>query len=188
MIRVCIFCGSNDGDDPAYTEAAIAVTRGLVARGIGVVYGGGRVGLMGTVADTALAAGGEVIGIIPEMLAAREVAHRGLTELHVVDSMHERKAMMAALSDAFITLPGGFGTLEEIFEVVTWRQLGYHEKPSGILNVGGYYDPLLAFCDTAVAHGFVKAHDRTNLLAGRDPAELIDAVLARVPNAARDAG
>ncbi len=179
-MRVCVFCGSNDGDDPAYTAGAISATKALVARGIGIVYGGGRVGLMGTVADTALAAGGEVIGIIPEMLAAREVAHRGLTELHVVDSMHERKAMMAALSDAFLTLPGGFGTLEEIFEVVTWRQLGYHEKPSALLNIEGYYDPLLAFCDSAVAHGFVKPADRGNLIAGDDIEALLDALLALV--------
>lgn len=186
-MRVCIFCGSNDGDRPAYRHAAVAVAESLVRRGIGIVYGGGRVGLMGTVADAALAAGGEVIGIIPEMLAEREVAHRHLSELHVVGSMHERKAMMAALSDAFITLPGGFGTLEEIFEVVTWRQLGYHEKPSGVLNVEGYYDSLITFCDDAVARGFVKANDRKNLIASDDVETLIDALLALVnPLAVRD--
>ncbi|GAC1455975.1 MAG: TIGR00730 family Rossman fold protein [Vulcanimicrobiaceae bacterium] len=186
MIRICVFCGSNDGDRPAYRTEAIAVTRALVARGIGIVYGGGRVGLMGTVADAALEAGGQVIGIIPEMLAAREVAHRGLHELHVVGSMHERKAMIAALSDGFLTLPGGFGTLEEIFEVVTWRQLGYHDKPSGLLNTEGYYDPLLAFCDAAVARGFVKHADRGNLISSADPGALIDALLALVRPAADD--
>ena len=186
-MRVCIFCGSNDGDRPAYRETAIAAAQSLVRRGIGIVYGGGRVGLMGTIADAALAAGGEVIGIIPEMLADREVAHRHLSELHVVGSMHERKAMMAALSDAFITLPGGFGTLEEIFEVVTWRQLGYHEKPSGVLNVAGYYDSLISFCDEAVARGFVKASDRKNLIASDDVEALIDALLALVnPSTVRD--
>jgi len=179
-VRVCIFCGSNDGDRPAYRDTAIAVARSLAHRGIGIVYGGGRVGLMGTVADAAIAAGGEVIGIIPEMLAEREVAHRHLSELHVVGSMHERKAMMAALSDAFITLPGGFGTLEEIFEVVTWRQLGYHQKPSGIVNVEGYYDSLIAFCDDAVARGFVKPEDRKNLIASDDVETLIDTLLALV--------
>jgi len=178
VTRVCVFCGSNDGDRPAYRQSAVAIARALVRRGVGIVYGGGRVGLMGTVADAALAAGGEVIGIIPEMLAGREVAHRGLTELHVVGSMHERKAMMAALSDAFIMLPGGFGTLEEIFEVITWRQLGYHDKPSGILNVEGYYDTLLAFCDATVVHGFVKAADRGNLVSGKDVDALVDALLA----------
>ena len=181
MIRVCVFCGSNDGDRPAFREAAELVARTLATRGIGIVYGGGRVGLMGTVADAALAAGGQVIGIIPEMLAAREVAHRELSELHVVGSMHERKALMAALSDAFVALPGGFGTLEEMFEVVTWRQLGYHDKPSALLNVEGYYDPLLAFCDAAVARGFVKPRDRGNLISGSDPHALLDALLALLP-------
>jgi len=186
MIRICVFCGSNDGDRPAYRRAAVDIARALVACGIGIVYGGGRVGLMGTVADAALEAGGEVIGIIPEMLAAREVAHRGLTELHVVGSMHERKAMMAALSDGFIALPGGFGTLEEIFEVVTWRQLGYHDKPSGVLNIEGYYDALLAFCDTAVARGFVKPNDRANLVSAIDVGALIDALLALATAASDD--
>ncbi|GAC1307446.1 MAG: TIGR00730 family Rossman fold protein [Vulcanimicrobiaceae bacterium] len=181
MRRICVFCGSNDGDNPAYRQRAIAVARALVARGFGIVYGGGRVGLMGTVADAALAAGGEVIGIIPEALAAREVAHRHLTELHVVGSMHERKAMMAALSDGFLALPGGFGTLEEVFEVVTWRQLGYHEKPCAILNVDGYYDALVAFCDTAAARGFVHGADRAALLSGSDAETLLDALLARIP-------
>ncbi len=177
-MRVCVFCGSNNGDRPGYRETAVAVARALVARDVGVVYGGGRIGLMGTVADAALDAGGEVIGIIPEALAAREVAHRGLTQLHVVGSMHERKALMAAHADAFLALPGGFGTLEEVFEVVTWRQLGYHNKPCAILNVDGYYDPLLAFCDSAVEHGFVKRSDRAGLIAGRDVDALIDALLA----------
>ncbi|GAC1309904.1 MAG: TIGR00730 family Rossman fold protein [Vulcanimicrobiaceae bacterium] len=150
------------------------------------MYGGGRVGLMGTIADAALAAGGEVIGIIPEALAAREVAHRGLTELHVVGSMHERKALMAAHSDAFLALPGGFGTLEEVFEVVTWRQLGYHDKPCAILNIDGYYDALVAFCDTAAAHGFVHAPDRAALISGDEIEALLDALIARIPAASRD--
>jgi len=181
MMRICVFCGSNDGDDPAFAECATAVARARVARDFGVVNGGGRVGLMGTVADAALAAGGEVIGIIPEALAAREVAHRTLTELHVVGSMHERKALMAAHSDAFLALPGGFGTLEEVFEVVTWRQLGYHDKPCALLNVAGYYDALIAFCDTAAARGFVHAPDRAALLSGADIDELLDALIARIP-------
>ncbi len=182
-MRICVFCGSNDGDNPAFRASAIAVGGALVARGFGVVYGGGRVGLMGTVADAALAAGGEVIGIIPEALAAREVAHRKLTELHVVGSMHERKAMMAAHSDAFLALPGGFGTLEEVFEVVTWRQLGYHDKPCALLNVAGYYDALIAFCDTAAARGFVHAADRAALVSGSEIEPLLDALLARIPAA-----
>lgn len=176
-----MFCGSNDGDKPAYRDGAIAVGRALVRRGFGIVYGGGRVGLMGTVADAVLAAGGEVIGIIPEALAAREVAHRHLTELHVVGSMHERKALMAALSDGFLALPGGFGTLEEVFEVVTWRQLGYHDKPCAILNVEAYYDALIAFCDTAAARGFVHKPDREALISGDAIDELLDALIARIP-------
>ncbi len=185
-MRICVFCGSNAGDDPAFSAAATDVARELVARGFGVVYGGGRVGLMGTVADAALAAGGEVIGIIPEALAAREVAHRGLTELHVVGSMHERKALMAAHSDGFLALPGGFGTLEEVFEVVTWRQLGYHDKPCAILNVAGYYDALISFCNMAAARGFVHAADRAALLSGDDPQSLLDALTARITSESKE--
>ncbi len=179
-MRVCVFCGSSPGASPAYERAAASVGALLARRGIGVVYGGGRVGCMGAVADAALAAGGEVIGVIPHALVAREVAHPGLTDLRVVGSMHERKALMAELSDAFLTLPGGFGTLEELFEAVTWRQLGIHEKPIGLLDVEGYFQSLIAFCDETVAAGFVRAHDRANLLEGKDPEELIDALVAAI--------
>ena len=146
----------------------------LARRKIGLVYGGASVGLMGEVADAALAAGGEVFGVIPEKLAAREVTHEGLTELHVVDGMHERKAKMAALSDAFISLPGGWGTLEETFEVLTWLQLRYHEKPVGLLNVEGYYDGLLAFADHALECGFLSPDSRALLLDAVDPEALLD--------------
>jgi uncharacterized protein (TIGR00730 family) len=174
--RVCVFCGSHDGDAPVFRERAAEVARLLVARGFGIVYGGGRVGCMGALADAALAAGGEVIGVIPEALAAREVAHRELTELHVVGSMHERKALMAAHADAFLALPGGFGTLEEMFEVVTWHQLGYHEKPCALLNVDRYFDGLLAFCDHATERGFVHPDDRLRLVADTDAARLVDRI------------
>jgi hypothetical protein len=179
-LRVCVFCGASPGDNPAYVQTAVETGRKLTERGIGVVYGGGRVGLMGALADSALAAGGEVIGIIPEALAAREIAHRGLTELHVVGSMHERKALMAAESDAFLTLPGGFGTLEELFEAVTWRQLGFHDKPCGIVNVAGYFDGLLRFCDDAVDHGFVRPLDRAGLFERASVGEAIDELLRRL--------
>jgi uncharacterized protein (TIGR00730 family) len=178
-MRICVFCGSSDGTSPAYLEAARRTGTLLGERGIGVVYGGGRIGLMGAVADAAVAAGAEVIGIIPEMLAAREVAHRSLTELHVVGSMHERKALMAAHSDAFLALPGGYGTLEELFEAVTWRQLGYHAKPCAVLNVNGYFDALERFCDDSVAGGFVKPPDRAGLVFGTDLAALVDDLVAR---------
>jgi uncharacterized protein (TIGR00730 family) len=178
-LRVCVFCGASPGRDPRYIECAAAVARHLVARGAGIVYGGGRVGCMGALADAGLAAGGEVIGVIPEMLAAREIAHRELTELHVVGSMHERKALMAAHADAFLALPGGYGTLEELFEVVTWRQLGYHDKPYAVLNLDGYYDTLLAFCDRALDAGFVAPADRASLVAGDDVEPLLDDLLAR---------
>jgi len=183
-LRVCVFCGSSDGDRPAYRELAAAVGRLLVEREAGVVYGGGGLGCMGALADAALAAGGTVVGVIPEALAAREAAHRGLTALHVVGSMHERKALMAAQSDAFLALPGGFGTLEELFEVVTWRQLGYHDKPIAVVNLDGYYDALLDFCDRARDAEFVKPGDRASLHAGGDPVATIDALLARVASRA----
>ena len=178
-LRICVFCGSSDGDAPIFRDVAAHVGRELAGRGIGLVYGGGRVGCMGALADAALAAGGEVIGVIPEALAAREVAHRELSALHVVGSMHERKALMAALSDAFLALPGGFGTLEELFEAITWRQLGYHAKPCAVLNVAGYYDPLLKFCDDAVAAGFVRPSDRDDIASGDDVAGMIDALRRR---------
>lgn len=172
--RVCVFCGSSPGARPAYAEAARAMGRALAERGIGLVYGGGKVGLMGVVADAVLKAGGEVVGVIPEALLAREVGHGGVTELRVVRSMHERKATMADLSDAFVALPGGFGTWEEYCEVLTWAQLGIHPKPCGILNVAGYYDPLLALVDHAVSEGFVRPGHRTLVLQATDPAEMLD--------------
>jgi uncharacterized protein (TIGR00730 family) len=153
--RVCVFCGASPGRSPGYARLAAAAGEGLAARGIGLVYGGGRVGLMGAVADAALAAGGEVIGVIPQGLVDRELAHPGLTELHVVDTLHERKAEMADRADAFIALPGGLGTLEELAEVVSWAQLELHSKPIGLLEVGDYWTLLLAWLDVAVAEGFV---------------------------------
>lgn len=154
--RICVFCGSATGTDPVFVAAARALGQGLAERNLELVYGGGRVGLMGQLADAALAAGGRVHGVIPQRLRDLEVAHEGLTELFVVDTMHARKAMMARLADAFIALPGGFGTLEEMFEIVTWAQIGYHHKPIGILDVAGYYAPLLQFIDHAEAAGFIR--------------------------------
>jgi uncharacterized protein (TIGR00730 family) len=155
--RVAIYCGANVGNDPAYRLAAETLARALVREGIGIVYGGGGVGLMGVVADAALAAGGEVIGVIPEAIKALELGHTDLTELHTVPDMHSRKAMMLALSDAVIALPGGFGTLDEVFEALTWSQLDYHRKLCGFLNVNGFYDPLFQWMERSVAVGLVKA-------------------------------
>ena len=174
--RICVFAGSRDGADPAYTEAAARLAEAIVATGLGLVYGGGRVGLMGAVADAALAEGGEVIGVIPSALQRREIAHRGLTELHVVDSMHERKAMMAQLSDAFAALPGGFGTMDELVEAVTWSQLQIHSKPVGLLDVAGYWQPLRRLVDHAVDQGFVAPAGRDLLIWSDDPAELLTAL------------
>jgi uncharacterized protein (TIGR00730 family) len=174
MQNVCVFCGSSAGARPVYAEAARAMGRLLASRGLGLVYGGGAVGLMGVVADAALEAGGTVIGVIPQALADREIAHRGLTELHVVRSMHERKAMMAGLSDAFVAMPGGFGTYEEFFEAVTWTQLGVHRKPCGLLNVDGFYDALIQFIDLAVTDQFIRPSHRATVLADSDPGRLLD--------------
>lgn len=160
MQSVCVFCGSSPGAHPAYAEAAKELGQLLAARGVRLVYGGGHVGLMGALADAALAAGGTVIGVIPQSLADKELAHLGLTELRVVGSMHERKALMAELAEAFVALPGGIGTLEEFFEVWTWGQLGFHAKPCGLLNVGGFFDPLLAFLDGLVAQRFLRSEHR----------------------------
>ncbi len=176
-MRLCIFCGSKTGDDPRFTQAAIETGTLLAQRGIGVVYGGGRVGLMGVLADAARANGGEVIGVIPQSLAEREVAHSGLSELHVVETMHERKALMAELSAGFIALPGGFGTLEEFCEVITWSQLGIHAKPCGILNVAGYFDKLIGMFDNGVERGFISGANREIVLESKEPAELIDRML-----------
>ena len=172
--RICVFCGSSSGRDPAFAAAATALGTLIARRGLGLVYGGAMVGLMGEVADAALAAGGEVFGVIPQKLAGREIAHDNLTELHVVDSMHARKAKMAELSDAFVSLPGGWGTLEETFEVLTWLQLRYHEKPVGLINVAGYYDGLLAFADHAVDSGFVSVDNRRLLIDAEDAETLLD--------------
>ncbi|WP_097461873.1 LOG family protein [Mangrovitalea sediminis] len=163
-MKLAIYCGSSEGRDPGHVERTAAVGRALAQRGIGIVYGGGRVGLMGTLADAALAEGGTVIGVIPKALEAREVAHRGLTELHVVADMHERKALMAELSDGFIALPGGIGTLEELFESWTWGLLGFHRKPCALLNAAGYYDELCRFIDKMVDEGFLQPHFRDMLV------------------------
>jgi uncharacterized protein (TIGR00730 family) len=173
-VRLCVFCGSKTGDDPRFTQAAVETGTLLAQRGIGVVYGGGHVGLMGVLADAARAAGGEVIGVIPQSLADREIAHSDLSQLHVVETMHERKALMAELSAGFIALPGGFGTLEEFCEVITWSQLGIHAKPCGILNVAGYFDHLIAMFDYAVKRGFISDENREIVLESQQPIELID--------------
>lgn len=176
--RVCVFCGSSRGARPAYASAATALAQCLVAREITIVYGGGNVGLMGILADTARAAGGEVIGVIPRGLVAKEVAHTELADLRVVESMHERKALMAELSDAFIAMPGGYGTFEEFCEILTWTQLGLQRKPCGILNVEGYYDHLLQMFDHAVAEQFVKPVHRELFIADAAPEALLKRVLA----------
>jgi len=176
LSTVCVFCGSNGGADPAYVQAAEAVGRGLAGRGLRVVYGGGRVGMMGALADAALGAGGEVVGVIPQSIFDLEIGHRGLGDLRVVGSMHERKALMAELSDGFIALPGGSGTLEELFEVFTWSQLGLHRKACALLNVAGYFDGLTSFLDHAVQERFMKAEHRAMLLCEDTPAAVLDAL------------
>lgn len=173
MKRICVFCGSSAGCRPEYRDATGELAAELVRRNIGLVYGGGKLGLMGSLADAVLSAGGEVVGVIPEHLMAWEVGHSGLTELHVVRSMHERKELMADLSDAFIALPGGFGTLEEFCEVLTWTQLGLHAKPCGILNVVGFYSPLLAMFDRLVEERFLNPENRALVLARESPSELL---------------
>lgn len=181
MRRICVFCGSNPGRSPAYREAAIALGQTLARRRIGLVYGGASVGLMGVVADTVLAAGGEAIGVIPEMLVAKEIAHPGLTEQHVVPSMHARKAKMAELADGFVALPGGVGTLEELFEVWTWAQLGSHAKPCGLLDVNGFYGKLEAFLDHVVDEGFLREGHRRMLMVAAAPDALLDAFATYTP-------
>jgi uncharacterized protein (TIGR00730 family) len=181
--RVCVYAGSNPGSHPAYAGAARALATTMAERGIGLVYGGGKVGLMGVLADTMLGAGGEAIGVMPRALIEREIGHPGLTELKVVDSMHERKALMARLSDAFVAVPGGIGTLEELIEVYTWSQLGIHDKACGVLNVRGYYDHLAALLDHAVAEGFLRPQHRAVLSVASEPAELLDRLAAFEPPA-----
>lgn len=184
---VCVYCGSRHGAKPSYTAAARALGSAIGARGWQLVYGGGKVGLMGEVADATLAAGGRVVGVIPESLERLEVGHQGLHELHVVPTMHVRKQMMAERADAFIAMPGGIGTLEELYEVWTWRQLGYHDQPIGLLNVEGYYDDLLRFMDRTVREGFLSDSQRNNLQVGGDPEALLLALASMAaPAGAKD--
>lgn len=180
-LSLCVYCGSRPGTLPQYHEAARIVGTEIGRRGWRLVYGGGHAGLMGSVADAALACGAEVVGVIPQSLMARESGHRGLTELHVVATMHQRKTMMAERSDAFLALPGGIGTFEELFEVWTWRQLGYHDKPLGLLNAAGYYDPLLAFIDHSAKQGFMNQTQLDYLEVASDPIALLDRLGAMVP-------
>jgi uncharacterized protein (TIGR00730 family) len=182
MKRLAVYCGSATPADTIYIEAARTVGTELARRGIGVVYGGGRLGLMGAVADAALAEGGEVIGIIPQALVDAEVAHRGCTELHVVGGMHERKARFTDLSDGFLTLPGGVGTMDELWEAVSWSQLGYHEKPVGLLNVGGFYDALIAFNDHMKSVGFIRAQHHGILLSDASLDGLLDQMNSYQPH------
>jgi hypothetical protein len=181
MRSICVYAGSNPGSDPAYAEGARALGGELAERGISLVYGGGKVGLMGVIADTVLAAGGEAIGVMPQALIDREIGHPGLTDLKVVGSMHERKAQMAELADGFVALPGGIGTVEELIEIYTWSQLGIHDKGCGVLNVRGYYDNLAAFLDHAAREGFLRPQHRAALSVEEDPAALLDALAAFQP-------
>ena len=178
MRTVCVFCGASSGRLAAYADAARSLGGTLARRGLGLVYGGGRVGLMGSVADGALAAGGEVTGVIPQELVDRELAHHGLTRLHVVGSLHERKALMAELSDAFVALPGGFGTLDELVEQLTWSQLGLHAKPIGLLDAEGYWGPLIALARHATAEGFVREADRGAIAVAHAGEALLDRLAA----------
>ncbi|MCS7042998.1 MAG: TIGR00730 family Rossman fold protein [Bryobacteraceae bacterium] len=181
MKSVCVFCGSSSRAKDVYFEAARQAGREMARRGLRLVYGGAGVGLMGALADAALEAGGEAVGVIPQALVDREVAHPRLTALHVVESMHDRKAMMSGLADAFLALPGGLGTLDELFETLTWGQLGLHRKPVALLNVEGYFDHLLRFCDRAVEDGFLHPAHRRMILSGTDLGALLDAMLRFVP-------
>ncbi len=174
--RICVFAGSSPGANPEYRATATAFGREMVARGYGLIYGGGKVGLMGAIADAVLAAGGRAVGIIPRSLMGKEVAHERLHELEIVDSMHERKHRMAELADVFVAMPGGMGTLEELSEILTWAQLGIHSKPCGLFNVDGYYDALLAFLDHAVDQRFLRTEHRRILLVAESPAALLDRV------------
>ncbi|MFW5693592.1 MAG: TIGR00730 family Rossman fold protein [Alkalispirochaeta sp.] len=172
-MRIAIYCGSNTGDSPAFARDATYLAQELARTGHGVVYGGGNIGLMGIVADTMLAAGGEVIGVMPSHLTQREIAHRGITELHETASMHERKAKMIELADGFIALPGGVGTLEELSEVLSWARIGLHTKPMAVLDTGGYYQPLIDFLDSMVSHGFITQRERDLVFAEEDPRRLV---------------
>src|ERR1043166_9717288 len=174
MPRLCVFCGSRTGGRPAYAGADAGLGAALAQRGCGLVFGAGHIGLMGVLADAVLSAGGEAIGVIPQALVDKELAHTGLTRLHVVNTMHERKALMADLSDGFAALPGGFGTADEFFEILTWAQLHLHSQPIGLLNVAGYFDPLLGWLDHAEREGFVREKDRRLLLKAEEPDQLLD--------------
>jgi uncharacterized protein (TIGR00730 family) len=180
-MRLCVFCGSNAGHDSSYIEAARSLGTALARGKIGLVYGGASVGLMGAVADAVLAGGGEVVGVMPQSLVDKEIAHKDLPDLRIVGSMHERKALMAELADGFVALPGGLGTFEELFEVWTWGQLGYHHKPCSLLNVSGFYDKLTGFLDDVVERGFVKPVHRSMLIVEQDPEALIRAIQAYEP-------
>jgi uncharacterized protein (TIGR00730 family) len=181
MDSVCVFCGSRPGNDPAYVAAARETGTAIAKRGWRLVYGGGQIGIMGAVADAALAAGGEVIGVIPRSLLHKEVAHPGVTRMHVVTSMHRRKALMSSLSDGFLTLPGGFGTLEEFFETLTWAQLGLQPKPCALLNVEGFWDPMLKMMENLVGEGFVSPEHLELVLSGREPSPLLDRMAVYEP-------
>lgn len=178
LTSICVYCGSNTGAAPEYRAAAVAMGEALARRGITLVYGGGQVGLMGILADSCIDAGGQVIGVIPDFLHQKEIAHPRVPDMRIVNSMHERKLMMAEESDAFIAMPGGLGTLEELFEVWTWSQLGRHEKPVGVLNVNGYYDQLLGFLDHVRGEGFVEEKHRAMLKCGETPDAVVDALQA----------
>jgi len=182
-MRICVFCGSSPGRGERYREVATALGTLLARDGIGLVYGGATVGLMGTVADAVRAGGGEVIGVIPEAMVKKEIAHRGLMDLRIVGSMHERKALMAELSDAFVALPGGIGTFEELFEIWTWAQLGLHHKPCALLNVDGFYDGLIGFLDHVVGEGFLRPGHREMVLIEREPAALLARIATYAPPA-----
>jgi uncharacterized protein (TIGR00730 family) len=184
--RLALFCGSKIGHDPIYSQAAVQTANALVNRGIGIVYGGGNIGLMGVVADAVLAAGGEIIGVIPDFMVRRELAHPRLTRLELVASMHERKARMAELADGFLAVPGGYGTLDELFEIITWAQIRLHEKPIGILNINGYFDSLLAWLNRAVLDGFVTGQDRRFFHANSDLLALLEILLKTSPDTAID--
>jgi uncharacterized protein (TIGR00730 family) len=177
MQRLCVFCGSSSGQRPVYADHARALGRLLAERSLGLVYGGGHIGLMGVLADAVLAGGGEVVGVIPRTLVEKELAHSGLTALHVVETMHQRKALMADLADGFAALPGGFGTADELFEILTWAQLGLHSRPVGLLNVAGYFDPLLAWLDHTVREGFLHAEHRQLVLEASTPEALLERLL-----------
>jgi uncharacterized protein (TIGR00730 family) len=181
MDSICVFCGSREGNNPAYVAAAKETGRAIARRGWKLVYGGGHVGMMGAVADAALAEGGEVIGVMPRALLTREIAHPGITRIHLVTSMHRRKALMASLSDGFLTLPGGYGTLEEFFETLTWAQLGLHTKPCALLDVAGFWNHLLEMVNAQIAEGFVPEEHLRLILSGEDPDEILDRMSVYVP-------